>query len=597
MSSSPGVPPPPPVPPGTPGVFPPTPNNSGSSDNNQLAAILQALMDRNKAAPTKMITTMPRVGGIDGTGAWTGFGLNNAPKSTNCMRAFHGNDVLKAYGVIQKIEAACQAGISTKPALYFCLTEELEAGNGCEFIQSLQAFEHFAIQVGLEGIFHIIQSDGTTINMFQDTGSVTVPMVDTWCEQLATTGISYIQNGRPVTLPVCEHDITNMRWSAEALLNSCTEALKEDIKHQVEESDRSGPKILLAIMDCAYRPCIELIERKKDSLKALKITEFPGQNVSLYVAAASKIIREIKNLAGKKPMPELTSYALTGLEGCDDIPFQVQVRQYRVKNSVHGFHSGVGNQNQDPLKVLKELKDIYEVTHKALTSYGPGKQPAKAPGSTNPLDAVKSYIASAVASQVSKMVQDRDASSTGGGSNGANQGDSSKKRVPKHGLNATTLTKVNAAIKETLKTMPPQVNIPDDAEYKIELDGKILAKYCRHCGFFSKGASAHYTTEHTNSRRHVPYQPPSKAPSDTDTTPTIAGNVGVMGGFPAPPPSTAGPFCAATSDSQGQPNCEVPLVPTEAFLRGPVSYDLGTTPSIDDLTEEDANALMSFFTS
>ena len=72
----------------------------------------------------------------------------------------------------------------------------------------------------------------------------------------------------------------------------------------------------------------------------------------------------------------------------------------------------------------------------------------------------------------------------------------------------------------------------------------------------------------------------------------------MMGGFPSPPPGAADPadaFCATTSDSQGHPNCEVPTLETDAFLTGPVSYDLGQAPSLDELNEEDANALMSFF--
>ena len=65
-----------------------------------------------------------------------------------------------------------------------------------------------------------------------------------------------------------------------------------------------------------------------------------------------------------------------------------------------------------------------------------------------------------------------------------------------HGLNAALLSRVKHLAKVKLLTMPTRSDIPDSAEYIIELEGKTVGKYCRHCNRFVFGASQHFTKEH-----------------------------------------------------------------------------------------------------
>jgi len=53
-------------------------------------------------------------------------------------------------------------------------------------------------------------------------------------------------------------------------------------------------------------------------------------------------------------------------------------------------------------------------------------------------------------------------------------------------------------IKARLATMPDFKDIPDDAKFDVKLGKEVIAKFCVACGRFTKGASAHYSCEHTD---------------------------------------------------------------------------------------------------
>ena len=59
--------------------------------------------------------------------------------------------------------------------------------------------------------------------------------------------------------------------------------------------------------------------------------------------------------------------------------------------------------------------------------------------------------------------------------------------------------------KVKLLTMPARSDIPDNAEYTIELEEETVGKYCRHCKRFVFGASQHFTKEHEG-KSNFPHQ-------------------------------------------------------------------------------------------
>jgi hypothetical protein len=82
---------------------------------------------------------------------------------------------------------------------------------------------------------------------------VTAEIVDAWCKASLEDGIPFIEaDGSTGKLPTCPHDRTNMLWSAEAVLNSCTEILRQDLKLVIPPEERTGPKVLMVLFKKLY---------------------------------------------------------------------------------------------------------------------------------------------------------------------------------------------------------------------------------------------------------------------------------------------------------------------------------------------------------
>ena len=121
-------------------------------------------------------------------------------------------------------------------------------------------------------------------------------------------------------------------------------------------------------------------------------------------------------------------------------------------------------------------------------------------------------------------------------------------------------------------TLPERGTIPDSAEHILKgQDGTVLAKYCRHCGRFTRGTSAHYTSEHKGRYKFPfsgpaaapPAPAPAPAPADGATGPSAGGNMGLI--LPRGLP----------------PGLEVPVVDNAdtVFHHVDTDYDFGSMPS------------------
>jgi len=144
-----------------------------------------------------------------------------------------------------------------------------------------------------------------------------------------------------------------------------------------------------------------------------------------------------------------------------------------------------------------------------------------------------------------------------------------------HGLDEATSLKVSEMAKEKEKTMPKRQHIPDEAKYTIEIDGKVVAEFCCHCGRFVKGASMHGTQEHKGKQNLYPYvllsgsdaQTPGASPSPAPLL-TAAAQL-------APVHLPAWPSAAAFSPP---PDLPVPAIDTDIFMARSTNYDFGDMP-------------------
>ena len=129
--------------------------------------------------------------------------------------------------------------------------------------------------------------------------------------------------------------------------------------------------------------------------------------------------------------------------------------------------------------------------------------------------------------------------------------------------------------KEKQATLPPIKDIPKEAEHSVTLDGKIVAKFCRHCKRFNIGATAHYTSEHT------------KKPKPNGAQALVAAVSPVPS--PTPPDSEVAPFPDPTVD----PNC-VPTGPPSHMVRfGPrTHFDFSNMGSISRPTEPEPSTVL-----
>jgi hypothetical protein len=549
----------------------------------QLLQIIATLSMKSDKTSSPIV--LPRHGSISETGAWTGMGASGSgarPFSKYCMRAFK-TDPIKNHQHMHPIEDKCKTGLRDSPELHFALSHE---PNAHTVVASIRAFEKFVASCGMDGVFTIVDKDLGKINFLQQPGMVNQAAIDDWCSAILDKGVwgKDAASGDPVRLPICQYDLVNMDWSAEAVLNSCTPALRYDLENKVAIQDHNGPKLMMTLLTMLYRPSLSKLKELREKLEALDIRTYPGENVTLFCHDASKLVCEIRmNFMRNAAVDDLTTAALTGLHHCSEELLRLKVRGISMDNDVNGFESAIGNKKADALEVLQQAEDMYRVLVN-MKAYAPAKQIDKKGTAT-------AYQASA---DPSKLLQNRSAVGTGNnnsrrptgvcwdcGSKDHFHGDPNCTKTPelvpsgpsvpsttttsasppRHGLDAATVVKVTEEATAMFRTMPPRENIPDAAEFNIVVGGKMVAKYCRHCGRFVKGASQHYTKDHTGTRSLFAYKEPGTAVLSPPTANASMANLSPVA-FNAPVDLTS-----------------VPTVDSHSFLfrtREPTNYDFSS---------------------
>jgi len=271
------------------------------------------------------------------------------------MREFN-TDVVKSFTAMAPIEDKHHLGRCDSPSLLFGIPNKPNAN---AVVSSITAFEERMVQHGMEVVFHVVTSNGTILNMLQEPGRCTSAIIDTWCNDLLTQGV-IDPSSTATRLPVCQWDRINMLWSAEAMLNSCTEDLKHDLKLSVDLDDRFGPKLLMAVFTKIYRPSQSKIEHLKEKLKKMSIHAHPGENVTLFMQDTTKLVWEIKmNFMTNSTVPDLTAVALSGLTLTSDDLLLQRVRAMRINNNVNGFGKALGGvKTHEAIEALMGINEL-----------------------------------------------------------------------------------------------------------------------------------------------------------------------------------------------------------------------------------------------
>ena len=540
----------------------------------QLQALLASIPSSAKKKRRKL--SVPRVGGSDEDGVWSGYGLNEEgmePTSSTCYRGYYDTD-LKASRAAKSNDKEAQLGLRATSENLFCRSNE-GSSKGASVLKDL----HMLVQEhGFEGVFNIITRTGRKVNMFLTPGLCTKDMVQTWVYDMTHRGVSDEKGGR---LPLCPWDELICKLSWKTVINSCSDSLRQDLLDTFKPIDRIGPWVLYVILTKVYRSDLTKLETLKEALKAIDILGFEGQNVTLYKLAVAELVREIMmNYTTPDPIPDLAIVAIAGLAKSGVPSFQLKVVSKMLELNSDPTEA---RSAQTALDLLDEFEAEY-ISLVQMKQYPPALKPTAETQQYKAMQAKVKYLEQ----EMAKLSQDRSASSTTGNKNitkvgpnvkcftcGGNHlardhdlvmGKDPSSHVPdgtspRHGLSEEVAKKCNEAIAAKVKTMPAFVNIPDDAQYCIEVGGVTCAKFCRHCLRFVKGTNQHYTTEHKGPRK-VKYQPLSNPSDDAAAAPAPS---------PSPAPAPAGSTTGAAKVAAAAPAA------TPGLVRfGPsTSYSLG----------------------
>lgn len=251
-------------------------------------------------------TTGPRIGGGSGDTAWVG-GTNISgeqrirPESTLARRPVD-------FKSASSIESRAILGLPEDRRL--SLDEKTSKITLTSWVNAIRGYmeEH-----GMDTVFRIYDSDNNTeVYLLQDWGSADPIKAATWEESLMV-GIG--------TLPPCEYDIDNLKWSGKAIMNSISLDLWETIEKDYGVGS-NGPVTYAAVISKIQQVSASSIRTLVDKLKKLHLLNEPGQNVEVF---GSKVIELARRIEGSGGAPkDLTSIVATCFTDCDVLAFQLK---------------------------------------------------------------------------------------------------------------------------------------------------------------------------------------------------------------------------------------------------------------------------------
>ena len=388
----------------------------------QFTALVQTIADKGTGG-TATTTPTPRIGGVSPVGAWTGRGaqgLGQQPKSGLCMRYFKGSE-LKAFQALNAIEDKCKAGLQAKGTLVFGLPGETHFDKGALLLRELDEYMSYH---GLEGVFQIVLSNGTMVDMLKQPGFVDTNLVESWIQDLTQDGVHDPNSGN--RLNVCDFDIMNLQFSFHAVLHSCSPLLRQDLLNNLPPSKHTGPEALMMLLTKVYPSSYTKVRGLILELEKLNIKEIPGENITTLVQKASDLVREIQmNFLRQDQIPDLCVSALKPFKSSSHEFIRIAVTTSMLKvnklimapsttpsGSSTTVRSGANSaipEQLNPLVMLQELEELY-ITLKQQNNYPPGEQLS----SDKKFKAMQGEVTK-LKEELGKLTQDRSANSTRGG--------------------------------------------------------------------------------------------------------------------------------------------------------------------------------------
>ena len=268
---------------------------------------------------------------MDAIGSWTGSGGeldSSIPRSEDCYREYYGSDSFKTHKASKEIKDNIKKGLVNHPCnpakLLFCGPEEPD---GDKFVEMFQATVDFVKGTGLDGIYLIYTRSGEEIDMLKTPGLVNATMVEEWVEDMTSNGVLEGKTKHSV----CKLDVLNLSLSADALLVSSTAGLKRQLHNSIPADKRNGVRILFELVNICYNPSLAQVEDYIDQLKALSLSKYPGENVTLYVVDAIYLVEKIQlTFIRTNQCPDLLMHALKGLTNATDPIIQDKARRLRL---------------------------------------------------------------------------------------------------------------------------------------------------------------------------------------------------------------------------------------------------------------------------
>jgi len=216
---------------------------------------------------------------------WTDLGLSKAGLvlfSHNCMQDCFSSG-LHEESKLFAIQDRCQEGLS-HVGPKFGMPYEKDAR---DLVPTMKALYRFIQSHGLEGVFLIVLPAGDVVNMFQHP-ALSEEMICEWIKDLTVDGVHDGKGGR---LVLCSYDALNLKLSGNALLNSCSDALREMILRTLDNPrTHTGPLVLHHIMKHVAAFSITQTRQLAESLKKVNIRDIPGEDMERYVEQVPSIV-------------------------------------------------------------------------------------------------------------------------------------------------------------------------------------------------------------------------------------------------------------------------------------------------------------------
>jgi hypothetical protein len=145
---------------------------------------------------------------------------------------------------------------------------------------------------GLEGVFQIVLSNGTAVDILKPPGFVDTNLVECWIQDLTEDGVHGPGSGS--RLNVCEFDVMSLQFSFHVVLHSCSPLLRQNLLNNLPPSKHTGPEALMTLLTKVYPLSYTKVRGLILELEKLNIKDIPGENFTTLVQKASDLVREIQ---------------------------------------------------------------------------------------------------------------------------------------------------------------------------------------------------------------------------------------------------------------------------------------------------------------